>query len=222
MAPKKDILTQNGPKGLYNNAKRRIPRCFTNKTESKNAKNKRENLCTVSRFHKQNERIVISLVYNNELEIDDQGRIWRSKVRKGNKCGGVGFYPVKKRRAEHKIPKGYLQIRAMIDGKRYHALAHRLVWHYFFGHIPFGITINHKNGIKDDNKPKNLELLTLSENMKHAHRNGLIDQFGQKNPRAKLSDREVAEIRLIYSEGDIPKKNWHFNMESHSKPYRTL
>lgn len=90
-------------------------------------------------------------------------------------------------------------------------MAHRLVWHYFFGPIPDGMCINHKNGIKDDNRPGNLEIVTYSENIKHAHRLGCIDQSGERNPNAKLSNAEVQEIRVLYSTGqyyqtDLAKK----------------
>jgi DNA-binding XRE family transcriptional regulator len=67
--------------------------------------------------------------------------------------------------------------------------------------IPDGMIINHKNGQKDDNRPCNLELTTYSENQKHSYENCLSDQWGEKNPSAKLSNKQVAEIRLAYSQG---------------------
>ena len=62
----------------------------------------------------------------------------------------------------------YLQVRTMIDGKRIHALAHRLVWFHFNGPIPPGLTINHKKGNKKDNRPEMLELATYAEQVRHA------------------------------------------------------
>lgn len=108
---------------------------------------------------------------------------------------------VPRQRAEHPIPLGYLQIRVQDNGKRIHGLAHRLVWQYFFGNIPDGMCINHKNGAKDDNNPENLEIVTYSENMKHAFRNKLITQDGERNPNAKLSNTDVEEIRYLYATG---------------------
>lgn len=109
--------------------------------------------------------------------------------------------PVARRRVEHRMPKGYLQVRAMIDGKRVCAGAHRLVWQHFKGDIPPGEEINHDNGLKDDNRPSNLLCGTGGDNVKHAYRGGLIDQYGQKNPAAKLTDNQVAQIRLAYDRG---------------------
>jgi DNA-binding XRE family transcriptional regulator len=88
-----------------------------------------------------------------------------------------------------------------VGDKRVHAGAHRVVYWHFKGPIPEGIEVNHDNGQKADNRPRNLLLSTSSGNAEHAHRSGLIDQYGQKNPSAKLSDKGVAEIRLAYSKG---------------------
>ncbi|GJD72606.1 hypothetical protein CFIICLFH_0823 [Methylobacterium goesingense] len=89
----------------------------------------------------------------------------------------------------------------MIEGRRIHCGAHRLVWQHLHGDIPEGFEINHDNGLKDDNRPRNLLCGTGGENVKHAHRGGLIDQHGQKNPSAKLTDSQVAQIRLAYDKG---------------------
>ncbi len=58
----------------------------------------------------------------------------------------------------------------MLDGKRHHALAHRLVYRHFKGPIPAGLTVNHLNGMRGDNRPENLELATASEQKLHAIR----------------------------------------------------
>jgi hypothetical protein len=55
--------------------------------------------------------------------------------------------------------------------------------------------INHKNGIKADNKSENLEWCTRSENMKHAFDNKLISHSGIKNPKVKLTQNDVDFIR---------------------------
>lgn len=148
-----------------------------------------------------NERILIDLVRSGEWEIDADGRVWRLARRKGLRQGGFQIVLCERGRIEHRVPKGYLQVRVMIDGHRYHCGAHRLVWQHFKGDIPLGEEINHDNGLKDDNRPNNLLCGTGTANVKHAHKYGLKDQYGQKNPAAKLTDNEVAQIRLAYSKG---------------------
>lgn len=153
---------------------------------------------SVPSTHKQHERIVIRAIESGELEIDHLGYIWRVKRRQGNRSGGVRLISVHKRRAEHNTSAGYMQVRLMIDGKRYHACAHRLIWQHLNGDIPEGYIVNHKNGVKHDNRPDNLELLTLSENAKHAFRSGLRDEHGENNPNAKLTNKDIVNIRGLY------------------------
>lgn len=146
--------------------------------------------------------MVVSLIDSGELEIDSEGRIWRNAMKKGLKKGGYQIVKVKRKRAEFKLPLGYLQVRIMMNGKRYYVGAHRLVWQYFKGDIPDGLQVNHKNGIKHDNRIKNLEVVTRSENMKHSYKLGLHNQHGERNHQCKIADKQVVEIRNLYATGD--------------------
>lgn len=148
----------------------------------------------------------MKLIKTGELEIDLSGRIWRNKTRGGIKSGGSRLNQTKRRRAEQKTPVGYLTIRAMFNYKRIYASAHRVVWQYFHGNIPANMTINHKNGIKYDNRPENIEVVTMSENMKHAFKNNLRSQWGETNPHAKLSNKDVEIIRNEYATGNYTQK----------------
>jgi hypothetical protein len=155
---------------------------------------------------KNTEDIVYKAVESGELTIDTQGRVWRLSVRRGNRwTGGSASIPCKPRRAE-KLTGEYLQVRVMVNYKRANALAQRLVWRHFFGQIPEGLTINHKNGIKTDNHPDNLELATYSEQVIHAvHvlRTGrTANQWGMANHAAKLTDSQVKEIRRRREAGE--------------------
>lgn len=47
---------------------------------------------------------------------------------------------------------------------------HRLVTEAFIGKIPHGMTVNHKDGNKNNNNVENLEIVTYSENHLHAFR----------------------------------------------------
>lgn len=158
---------------------------------------------------KEYEKIVYQAVLDKELEIDSQGRIWRISKRGWDRWNKrVRVNSCTKTRAEHRVPQGYLQIRVMYGKKRYHTSAHRVVFMHFNGEIPKGMTINHKNGIKDDNRPENLELMTHSEQTIHARRvlkRGRLDQSGEKNSMSKLTKRDVKEIRIRRSNGEALK-----------------
>ena len=43
---------------------------------------------------------------------------------------------------------------------------HRYIWEKHFGPIPIGMHIHHKNGIRDDNRIENLQMLTKSQHHK--------------------------------------------------------
>jgi hypothetical protein len=99
-----------------------------------------------------NEELLLPLVASGELRIDEEGRVWR---RDGS-------------RAEKPGSKGYLIVRASIDGEgRVHALAQRLVYRVLVGPIPPGRMVNHKNRQRADNRPGNLEPRTSRGNRLH-------------------------------------------------------
>jgi len=159
--------------------------------------------------HPQSERQAYEAVKTGELEIDSQGRIWRVKKRTFDRwTGGVKVTPCKRVRAELVNGSGYLQMRVMREGKRAYAAAHRVVWIHHHGPIPPGKTVNHRDGVKDNNRVENLELATYSEQRLHAisklgakHH----DVRGEKHPKTKLTNDHVREIRRRRRAGEMVK-----------------
>lgn len=93
----------------------------------------------------------------------------------------------------------YLRIQLRKDGRSKDLAVHHIVWAAFFGGRPKGFEINHKNGSKRDNRADNLELVTHSENIKHAYANGLIPtRVGEGNTKAILTDEVVLWMRRRY------------------------
>lgn len=161
-------------------------------------------------MHKQNELKVYSLVLSGELEIDQEGRVWRVKKRTFDRWTGMTRVTDCERvRAEVGRPgNNYLQVRAMIDGKRHYAAAARLVYLHFKGQIPQGITVNHEDGVKPNNRPTNLELATYGEQRHHAIRVLRAkhhDVRGSKNPRTRLTEAAVISIRAARAAGALVK-----------------
>jgi len=79
---------------------------------------------------------------------------------------------------------------------------HRLVAAAFLGERPKGFTINHKDGNKLNSAPGNLEYVTMQANRRHAIENGLWG-IGERNGRAKLTEDDVRQIRMLF--GKMPQ-----------------
>lgn len=66
-------------------------------------------------------------------------------------------------------PDGYHKVKMNNKG----VMIHHLVAHVVLGPRPEGLVINHKDGIKTNNRPENLEYVTQAENIQHAIDHGL-------------------------------------------------
>lgn len=105
--------------------------------------------------------------------------------------------------AGHTNKCGYLAVSFSREGRRtVTVFTHRVVWEALRGPIPDGMYVNHRDGDKTNNAIDNLELVTHSENMKHARRTGLLNQWGEANPSAKLTESNVREIRARLAAGE--------------------
>lgn len=72
--------------------------------------------------------------------------------------------------------EGYFTLSLWKNHNIKYATLHRLLATVFIPNLYKKAQVNHKNGIKTDNRLSNLEWVTLEENLQHAHRNGLIKQ----------------------------------------------
>lgn len=87
--------------------------------------------------------------------------------------------------------KGYLFVRTIINGEKVNLKVHRLVAQAFIPNPNNLPQVNHKNGIKVDNRVENLEWCTNQENIIHAIKNNLrIKKFGKESP----NHREIVQF----------------------------
>jgi hypothetical protein len=82
------------------------------------------------------------------------------------------------------------------DGKYCSKPIHYFITLAFYGYREDGLTVNHKDGNKQNNSISNLEYCTRSENCLHAVRTGLWEiKHGSKNGNSKLTESDVIAIR---------------------------
>jgi hypothetical protein len=96
---------------------------------------------------------------------------------------------------------GYPTISLMRAGVRKKYTVHRLVAAAFCEGHAEGLTVNHINGVKADNRAVNLEWVSLARNTELQWRDGLVDLRGEAHPDAKLTARKVRIIRRLLALG---------------------
>jgi hypothetical protein len=125
-------------------------------------------------------------------EVSDHGRVRRSEPGRKTWAGRILKSQIQ--------VIGYESVRPTVDGKNKHFYIHDLVAAAFIGEKPKGASVNHKNGVKRDNRPDNLEYVSHAENMRHAAFACLMTR-GEEHPAHKMTEDGVRTLRADRDNG---------------------
>lgn len=91
-----------------------------------------------------------------------------------------------------------------LRGRRQRRYVHDVVSEAFMGRRPAGHVVHHVDGNKRNNTVENLTYVTSGENQRLAYAAGAkprVRLYGASNPGARLTDRQVREIRRRIANG---------------------
>jgi len=98
---------------------------------------------------------------------------------------------------------GYSNVGFYRDGKRRTYKVHRLVALAYLPLVEGKTIINHKNGIKTDNRVENLEWTTHKENTSHAFKLGLQTVVrGDAHWKSTMTEATISDMRRRYRRGE--------------------
>ena len=117
--------------------------------------------------------------------ITEKGEVWSAKTNKFLK--------------QWKVSSGYMRVELRKKGRRSRkqAKVHRLVAKAFIPNPEGKPHVNHKNGIKTDNRAENLEWVTNKENAAHAAKNGFTASGKVRIDVISLKDNSVQRFGSI-------------------------
>lgn len=99
--------------------------------------------------------------------------------------------------SQFKNPSGYLRVK--MNNKSYEI--HFLVALFYLGKRPENLCVNHKDGNKLNNRPSNLEYITIADNIKHAVEHGLHVCNDPKRSGRYIDGRTLDTVKY--------KKQWY-------------
>ena len=99
--------------------------------------------------------------------------------------------------------------------------AHRLAYRLYVGPIPPGLVVRHKCDIRLCVNPAHLTVGTQKDNIQDAVAKGRMAS-GERNGKAKLSEKDVSEIRQLYQSGYTQQKLGKLYNVAHSTIGRIL
>ena len=96
---------------------------------------------------------------------------------------------------------GYYVIHICKNGIAKETTVHKVIALTFLTN-PYNLsTVNHKNGIKTDNRLENLEWCSIQDNLKHALETGLRKCDGENNGRSVFNKDDIIKAKLMYNTG---------------------
>lgn len=137
--------------------------------------------------------------YENEYLIDELGNVVSIPQPQKQVKNQYGCYYVLK----GKVDKfGYIRIVLTKDNKSNEYLLHRLVAKQFIPNPKNLPQVNHKNGIKSDNRVENLEWVTAKENKQHAFANDLNGTRTKAIAAINKYNETAKYIKVILEKGN--------------------
>jgi hypothetical protein len=126
--------------------------------------------------------------------------------------GRVRFKGNKRSNFECTYPKmlatnqGYHKVAMRVEGKNKQFFVHRLVAYAFLPNTHNKPFVNHKNGIKSDNRVINLEWCTPVENARHAWATGLKTASPQVKGRPSNWYKQAKPVVALDDAGNVVKR----------------